>query len=67
MFLVGGSILAHGLAPLEHMVEAGAALVPGAWHAVAVALLHALVGAMAGMLVLAMVEGVQRLRRRARS
>ncbi|MFL6692521.1 MAG: DUF808 domain-containing protein [Ramlibacter sp.] len=61
MFLVGGSILAHGLAPLEHMVEAGAALVPGGWHAVAVVLLHAMTGMVAGMLVLAVVEGGQRL------
>src|SRR3954463_12615839 len=61
MFLVGGSILAHGLPPLEHVVEAGAELVPGGWHAVAVALLHAATGLVAGLLVLAVVEGGQRL------
>jgi len=64
MFLVGGSILAHGLPPLEHVVEAGAAVVPGGWHAVVVALLHAVAGMVAGMLVLAVVEGGQRLWRR---
>lgn len=51
MFLVGGSILSHGIAPLAHAIEA-AAESGGA----AVSLLsHALVGVVAGALVLAAV------------
>lgn len=65
MFLVGGSILAHGLPPLEHAVEGLASGLPGAWHGVATLLLHAVAGAVAGLLVLAGVEGVKRMRRRA--
>jgi uncharacterized protein len=64
MFLVGGSILAHALAPLGHAIEAGAQFVPQRWNAVALAVLHAAAGMVAGMLVLLVVQGVQRMRRR---
>jgi len=63
MFLVGGSILVHGLPPLHHAIEAlgaGAlAWAAGAWPLLA----DALVGVAAGALVLAAVTLVQRLRR----
>jgi predicted DNA repair protein MutK len=63
MFLVGGSILVHGLPPLHHAIEAlgaGAlAWAAGAWPLLA----DALVGLAAGALVLAAVTLLQRLRR----
>lgn len=62
MFLVGGSILAHGVPPIEHAVDALAEGLDGAWHGVAVTLLHAVAGAVAGLLVLAGVELARRLR-----
>jgi predicted DNA repair protein MutK len=64
MFLVGGTILAHGLPPLEHVVEAGADLLPGARHPVALVVLHAVAGMAAGLLALVVVEGSQRLWKR---
>jgi len=64
MFLVGGSILVHGLAPVHHAIEAlhtGAlAWAGGAWPMLA----DALVGVAAGALVLGAVTLVQRLRGR---
>ncbi len=61
MFLVGGGILVHGIAPLHHWVEEMghgtglvAALVP--------MLVNGLVGVVAGGLVLAVASGVGRLR-----
>jgi len=62
MFLVGGGILSHGIAPLHHAIETfsqgagwlGAALLP--------LLADALVGLVAGALVLGAVTLVQRLR-----
>ena len=62
MFLVGGSILAHGVPPIEHAVDALADGLDWAWHGVAVTLLHAVAGAIAGLLVLAGVELARRLR-----
>jgi len=64
MFLVGGGILAHGIPPLHHAI---AHLAEGqAW--VVSALLengaNALVGVLAGALVLAGVMAVQKLRGR---
>ncbi|MES2975454.1 MAG: DUF808 domain-containing protein [Pseudomonadota bacterium] len=53
MFLVGGDILTHGIAPLHHWVE-GVAQASGAVLSVVLPmLLHALVGIIAGALVLA--------------
>ena len=62
MFLVGGGILSHGIAPLQHAIDSisgaagslGAALLP--------LLADALVGLLAGALVLGAVTLMQRLR-----
>ena len=64
MFLVGGSILAHGLPPLEHALEGVAESLPGPLQAVALPVLQALAGAVAGLLVLAGVELARRVRPR---
>ncbi len=59
MFLVGGSILAHGVPAVGHAIEhLGESLPAGA---LVVLLLEALVGMVAGALVLAVVEGGRRL------
>jgi len=69
MFLVGGSILLHGIPPLHHLVEAAvaaaAAVEPlGAALGFGLAMaLDALTGIVAGGLVLAGVTVVQKLRR----
>jgi uncharacterized protein len=60
MFLVGGGIVVHGLAPLAHAIETLA----GRGGAFAVAALNGLAGVAVGALVLAGVALVQRLRRR---
>ncbi|MBT9513734.1 MAG: DUF808 domain-containing protein [Acidovorax sp.] len=67
MFLVGGGILVHGVPALHHAVEAAAAAAGqwpagGLWKVVAENLLNAVVGIVAGGLVLAGVTLVQRLR-----
>lgn len=67
MFLVGGGILVHGVPALHHQVEAiatAAAQGPlaGVWHMLASNGLNALIGVVAGALVLAGVTLVQRLR-----
>jgi hypothetical protein len=62
MFLVGGSILVHNVPAMHHLVQGWAAMTGGASGVVAV-LLEALVGVMAGTLVLAAVEGFKKLRR----
>lgn len=63
MFMVGGGILLHGWPALAHAVEAWAA----GWGALLAAVITtgagAAVGVVAGALVLAVVTGVQRLRR----
>ena len=64
MFLVGGGILVHGIAPLHHAI---AHLAEGKAWAVAAVLengANALVGVIAGALVLAGVGAVQKLRGR---
>ena len=59
MFLVGGGILAHGIPALHHMAEAASAMTPGwLWEN----LFNALVGIIAGVLVLAVVRAVGKLR-----
>ena len=63
MFLVGGGILAHGLPAVHHAVEPLAAGA-GALAPLVSALADALVGVVAGALVLAAVMLVQRLRGR---
>ncbi len=62
MFLVGGGILTHGIAPLHHLIEqwslvAGQALAP-----VVGALMDGAVGLVAGALVLGLVTLVSKLR-----
>jgi predicted DNA repair protein MutK len=69
MFLVGGGILVHGVPALHHAVEGlGEAVAQGAlgglWRVLAVNLLNALAGLVAGAVVLAAVQGIKRLRSR---
>ena len=62
MFLVGGSILAHGIAPLGHEIEAWTATLEASSAAlglVAPLLVDALVGITAGALVLGLVTAVK--------
>jgi len=71
MFLVGGGILTHGIAPLHHVIEAltervaaGAGALPAA---VMPLLMDALVGLVAGALVLLFVSLAKRLKTRTRN
>jgi len=61
MFLVGGSILAHGVPALHHAIQQIAAQA-GAFSAVVPFLGDALVGVTAGAILLAAVSGIGRLR-----
>ncbi len=58
MFLVGGSILVHGIPALHHWIEAHAG------HWLASTLVEAVVGIAAGVLVLVVVTAASRLRNR---
>ena len=60
MFLVGGGILVHSVPPLHHAIEG--VLPQGGWASVVGALANALVGIVAGALVLGVVTLFQRLR-----
>ncbi len=60
MFLVGGGILTHGIAPLEHLAETLGAR-EGWLFALAPTLLNAVVGIVAGGLLVALVTLVRRL------
>lgn len=67
MFLVGGGILVHGVPALHHAVEGAGVVaaqwpVGGLWAVLVPNLLYAVVGVVAGGLVLAGVKLVQRLR-----
>lgn len=69
MFLVGGGILVHGIAPLHHAIEgAGAAVAQGAlgglWQALTTNGLNGVAGIVAGSLVLGAVTLLQKLRKR---
>jgi predicted DNA repair protein MutK len=69
MFLVGGGILVHGIAPLHHAIEgAGAAVAQGAlgglWQALTTNGLNGVAGIVAGALVLGAVTLIQKLRKR---
>ena len=64
MFLVGGGILTHGLPALGHAIEALAARAGSVLGAVIPLLADALVGMLAGALVLAGVTLVQKIRQR---
>ena len=61
MFLVGGGILVHGIGPLHHFIEGLAAQVGGAWGVLAGMAGNALVGIVAGGLILLVVSGVKKL------
>jgi predicted DNA repair protein MutK len=61
MFLVGGGIVVHGIAPLHHAVEA-LAQAAGVLAPLVPLLLDALIGVAAGALVFALVALAQRLR-----
>jgi hypothetical protein len=61
MFLVGGSILEHGIAPLRHAIEEATADA-GALRAGAAMLLNAVTGVVAGSVVVALVAAVRRAR-----
>ena len=59
MFLVGGGILVHGVPALHHLAEAARAVPPGwLWEN----LYNAVVGIIAGAVVLGVVAGIARLR-----
>jgi uncharacterized protein len=60
MFLVGGSILAHGVPALEHAIEGAASSLPHAAEGIVTLLLHACAGLAAGLVVLGVVEAVRR-------
>ncbi|WP_298924074.1 DUF808 domain-containing protein [uncultured Ramlibacter sp.] len=60
MFLVGGSILGHGFAPLHHAVEHFTSALPGVLGVPASLVADALIGLVAGALVLGAVLLVQR-------
>jgi uncharacterized protein len=64
MFLVGGGILVHGAAPLQHAVERFAHEAGSGLGTLVTLLLDALVGVVAGALVLGAVTLAQRLARR---
>ena len=62
MFLVGGGILTHGIGPLHHAVETLIAGTGGVAQAIGSMLIDALVGVLAGAIVVAIVTAVKKLR-----
>lgn len=62
MFLVGGSLLVHGIAPIQQWIDA--ALVPqgGVVAAIVPVLVHVIVGAIIGGVIVALMNGWKRLR-----
>jgi predicted DNA repair protein MutK len=62
MFLVGGGILVHGIAPVHHAIEAWSAAAGGLGGALISNLANAVLGIVAGALVLAAITMVQKLR-----
>ncbi len=62
MFLVGGSILLHGIPPLAHAIEA--MLPAGGWGLFLQLLAEGLFGALAGLLLVPIVAGITRLFKR---
>ena len=61
MFLVGGGILVHGIGPLHHFIAGIAERIGGAWGTLAEMAGNAVVGIVAGALILLVVSGVRRL------
>jgi predicted DNA repair protein MutK len=64
MFLVGGGILVHGVPALAHAIERTAEGMPGAFGVLMTLLLDALVGIVAGAVVLGVVTLAQKMGRR---
>ena len=64
MFLVGGGILTHGVPALGHAIDARAVRAGSVLGAITPLLANALVGMLAGALVLAAVTLVQKIRQR---
>ena len=64
MFLVGGSILGHGIAPVHHLIEVLTRNLGSPLAAIGAAMLDGLVGVVAGALVLGAVTLASRLRGR---
>ncbi|OPH33962.1 DUF808 domain-containing protein [Moraxella atlantae] len=64
MFLVGGGILAHGIGVLHHGIEHLGNLI-GAFSGVTTNLLNGITGLVAGLIVLAVVHVVEKMRHRA--
>lgn len=62
MFLVGGSLLVHGIAPIEHWIAAEIAPQGGMVATLVPYLVHVVVGVVVGGLVVAVVEGWHKLR-----
>ena len=68
MFLVGGGILTHGLTPLHHLIDVATQWasdvngIGGVLGAIAPLAMDALVGVVAGALVLLAVSGIKRMR-----
>jgi predicted DNA repair protein MutK len=62
MFLVGGSILLHGIGPLAHAIEAWSATMSGFAKALTATVSEAVVGLVAGMLLVAVWHIIQKLR-----
>lgn len=67
MFLVGGGILVHGVPALHHRLEGLMQRVAGAWQPLVEMLGNALVGIVAGVIVLGLVGAGQWLWRRLRA
>ncbi|MEG1282115.1 MAG: DUF808 family protein, partial [Comamonas sp.] len=62
MFMVGGSLLVHGIAPIEHWVQASLVPMGGVVAAIAPTLVHVVVGAIIGGVVVLCLEGWHKLR-----
>lgn len=62
MFLVGGGIVTHGIAPLHHTIETFSAQYPAFWQVILPVLANLLVGLLVGAVALLAVNAVSRLR-----
>jgi predicted DNA repair protein MutK len=62
MFMVGGSLLVHGMGPIEHWLESTVAPMGGVVAMLAPTLVHVVVGAVIGGLVVLAVEAWHKMR-----
>jgi predicted DNA repair protein MutK len=62
MFLVGGGIVVHGIAPLHHAIEQFAASQPAVLQALVPMVANLVLGFVIGAVVVAVMKGVERLR-----